>query len=64
MTGGIKERLASIGDSLLGFKEVSKLTVVNLWTTEQWIQLLPGRHTKITNAEKSIKIILIRLKHL
>lgn len=64
MTGGIKERLASIGDSLLGFKEVSKLTVVNLWTIEQWIKLLPGRHTKITNAEKSIKIILIRLKHL
>ena len=30
MTGGIKERLASIGDSLLCYKEESKLTVVNL----------------------------------
>lgn len=57
-------RLASTGDFLLGFKEESKLTVVNLWTIEQWIKLLPRRHTKITNAEKSIKIILIRLKHL
>lgn len=57
-------RLASTGDFLLGFKEKSKLTVVNLWTIEQWIKLLPRRHTKITNAEKSIKIILIRPKHL